>query len=238
MKKIIINICGILAVGFIVIIAYSGYQLWKINTDYAKEAEIHKLVLEYKPEQSNIISEEIVNQNVIDLRKKYPDLVGWVTIPNTKIDYPFLQYKDNDYYLRRDINGVYGLSGTIFMDYRCEKDFTSQNNIIYGHHMKNESMFGSLNLFNDSQFFNENMKGIIYLPNDTLMLEIFAYMVVSPNNKEIYNPVLSDTYFEYVKKNARYYRDMELTNSTQIVTFSTCSYEFDDARMVILAKIV
>jgi sortase B len=239
MKKAIITI---LSLFFIAVIAFSDYQLWKINEDYAEESKIHDMVLEYKPDDTHDPEQdpevEVVNQSVIDLQGKYPDAVGWLTVPNTKIDYPFVWYKDNDYYLRRDINGKYALAGTLFMDYRCEKDFSSQNTIIYGHHMKNGSMFGTLKNFNDKAFFDANKYGTIYLPHANLTLEFFAYMVVQPTDREIYATELSETYFDYVKQKARHYRDVELSDNDRIVTLSTCSYEFNDARMVLLAKIV
>lgn len=236
MKKVILTV---LALVFIAVIAFSGYKLWKINADYAEELKLHNLLLEYKPNEkaANDSAEETVNQDVIDLQIKYPDVVGWLSITNTKIDYPFIWYKDNDYYLRRDINGKYALAGTIFMDYRCEKDFSSQNTIIYGHHMKNGSMFGMLNNFNDQIFFDENRSGYVYLPNKKLALEIFAYMVVKPTNQEIYTPVLSENYFDYVRQNARYYRELALTEEDRLVTLSTCAYEFNNARMVLLCRI-
>jgi len=229
MKKFIITF---LSLFFIALIAYSGYQLWKINEDYASESKIHDMVLKYKP------NGEIINQSVIDLQEKYPDVVGWLTVPNTKIDYPFVQAKDNDYYLRRDINGNYAFAGTLFMDSRNKKDFSDFNTVIYGHHMQNDSMFGSLKKFNNKAFFDENRTGTIYLPNDTLVLEFFAYIVVKPNDQVIYNTGLSETYFDYVKQKARYFRDIEITDGDKILTLSTCSYEFNNARMVMLAKII
>jgi len=216
------------------IIGFSGYQIWKINADYNDEKRMHDIVMEYKPEDSEP-DMEIINQSVIDLQSKYPDVVGWLTVPNTKIDYPFVWYENNDYYLRRDLNGDYALAGTVFIDYRCEKGFTSKNTIIYGHHMRNNSMFGTIKLFNDKDFFDKNRTGTIHLPYATLTLEFFAYMVVNPaTEKEIYHVSLNDTYFDYVKDNARHYRDVGLTTSDKIVTLSTCAYEFKDARMVLI----
>ena len=238
MKK---TICIILILGFVGLISYSGYRIWLIQDDYNQETKIHDMVMEYKPdgipgpEQQE---DEIANQSIIDLQGKYPDVIGWLTVPNTKIDYPFVQFTDNDYYLRRDIGGGYALAGTVFMDYRCNKDFTSPNTIIYGHHMKNESMFGTLKSFNGKTFFDENEYGYIYLPRENLTLEFFAYMVVNPNDQEIYSTGLSDTYLDYVKQNARNYRDVGLTEADRIVTLSTCAYEFNNARMVLLARVV
>jgi len=233
MRKII---CGILAFCFAAVIVYSGYRIWAIQADYKKEADMRGAVMEYRPEDQP--GGEAANQSILHLQEKYPDVVGWLTVPNTNIDYPFAQSKDNDYYLRRDLNGSYAVAGTIFMDCRCEPDFTSKNTIIYGHHMKNGSMFGTLKSFNDKAFFDANKYGTIHLPHDTLTLEFFAYIVIDPvKENEIYNPVLSDTYFDYIKQKARHYRDVGLTGEDRIVTLSTCAYEFDNARMVLLARV-
>jgi sortase B len=227
-KRIVLSV---LALCFAALTAYSGWRVWAAYSDYRAEAEMHGAVMEYKPRE-----DEIVNQSVIDLQAKYPDALGWLTVPGTKIDYPFVQSKDNDYYLRRDLNGDYALAGTLFMDYRCEKDFTSQNTIIYGHHMKNGSMFGTLKAFNDKAFFGENRYGTIYLPNETLTLEFFAYMVVKSTDREIYSIEPGESYLGYVSQNARQYRDIGLATGDRIVCLSTCSYEFDNARMVLLAR--
>ena len=72
---------------FAALLAYSGWQAWGIYGDYKEEADMHGLVLEYKPKPSE---NEFVNQSVLDLRVKYPDAVGWLTVPGTKIDYPFV----------------------------------------------------------------------------------------------------------------------------------------------------
>ena len=117
---------------------------------------------------------------MLALLAQYPDAVGWIALPNTEINYPFAQHKNNDYYLRRDLKGEYAAAGTIFMDSRCERDFTSQNTILYGHHMKNGSMFGTLKMFGEASFFDTNASGTIYLPNDTLTLAFFAFLVVDP----------------------------------------------------------
>jgi len=220
-----------LALCFSALMAYSGWQVWKASGDYRAEADMHSALMEYKPDGG------IVNQGIIDLQAKYPDAVGWLTVPGTKIDYPFMQSKDNGTYLRRDLNGNYALAGTLFMDCRCEKDFSSGNTIVYGHHMKNGSMFGTLKSFADKNFFNENIRGTIYLPRETLTLEFFAYMVVKSTDTEIYSPEPGEGFLEYVRQNARQYCDIGLTDADRVVTLSTCSYEFADARMVLLGKI-
>ena len=235
MKKIILSL---FALGFAAVIAYSGYRIWLIQADYRAESKMHDKMMEYRPEDNpeELPADEIINQSVIDLQSKYPDTVGWLRVPDTNIDYPFVWYKNNDYYLRRDMNGEYALAGTLFIDYRCEKDFSSRNTIIYGHNMKNGSMFGALNSFNSKAFFEENRYAVIYLPNANLTIEFFAYMVVRPNDAEVYNTEPGETYLDYIKQSARHYRDIGLTDKDSFITLSTCSYEFNDARMVLIAK--
>ena len=237
----------ILLLCFAAVIAYSGYRIWLIQDDYNREKQIRDIAMVYKPnvgidlgdiQNMESQAEYIVNLSIVDLREAHPDAIGWITIPNTNIDYPFVQSGDNDYYLHRDINGDRAAVGSIFMEHNCSSDFSSPNTIIYGHHMKNESMFGTLKYFNDKTFFEQNEHGFIYLPYENLKLEFFAYMVVSPNDREIYSVELSDTYFDYVKQNARYYRELGLAEGDKIVTISTCAYEFDNARMVLLARVV
>ena len=231
MKKILLSV---LALGLAALTLYSGYRIWLIRGDYKAEAGLHDSIMEYKPEPA---PDETANQSVIDLQAKYPDVIGWLTVPGTNIDYPFVWYKDNDYYLRRDLNGDYALAGTLFMDCRCEKDFTSQNTIIYGHHMKNGSMFGTLKSFADKAFFEANTQGTIFLPHETITLEFFAYLVVKATDGEIYSAAPGDGYLDYVRQNARQWREISLTDEDRLVSLSTCAYEFDGARMVLLAKI-
>ena len=227
------TIRAFLALCLLSVMLYSGYRLWLVQADYKQEAGLHSEVMEYKPRE-----DEPANQSVIDLRAKYPDVVGWLTVPGTNIDYPFVQAGDNDYYLRRDLNGEYAKAGTLFLDCRCRPDFTSRNTIIYGHHMKNGSMFGTLKAFADKDFFDVNRCGTIYLPYETLALEFFAYLVVQSDDRTIYSPAPGGDYLDYVKQNARNYRDVGLTEGDRIVTLSTCAYEFDGARMVLLARAV
>ena len=181
--------------------------------------------------------EVVVNQSVIDMRNDINgDIVGWLTIPNTHVDYPFVLAADNDFYLRRNIYKKQATAGSIFMDYRCAADFSGFNTIIYGHNMKNSGMFGDLRLFADPGFFASNVTGALFVKDNTYTLEIFAYMVVRADDKVIYNPSASrDEFFEYVKKNAR--RIREPASPGRVVTLSTCAYEYDGARIVLLATI-
>jgi len=185
----------------------------------------------------NSTTEARPNQFVANLGNEINmDIVGWLSIPETKIDYPFAQAHNNDYYLRRDVYGNYAAAGTLFMDHRCANDFTGSNTIIYGHTMRNGTMFGELSLFDDEGFFDVNRYGTIYLKDQTYTIKFFAYMIVTADDGIIYNPSPeTDEYYEYVKRFARNYREPQ--TGSGIVTLSTCSYENDGARNVMLGNI-
>lgn len=246
------------------VICLCGYKLWEMSERYVHEEQINKKIASYRPpdiqqtkktseeESDETISEEPEepdknlpglqpNKFVTDLRNEVnSDIVGWIRIPGTRIDYPFVQARDNNYYLRRDVFGGYALAGTIFMDYRCPKDFTGFNTIIYGHNMNNGSMFGDLCLFDDEGFFEDNRFGTIFLEDKTYKLEFFACMIVKEDDVIIYNPYAtpenSDEFLEYVKRFARNYREPETENTENIATLSTCSYD-GSVRIVLLANI-
>ena len=180
----------------------------------------------------------VINRSIIDLRNDVnADVAGWITIPNTHIDYPFVSCGDNSYYLNRDIYGNIAPAGTLFLDQRCAPDLSDFNTIIYGHNMRNNTMFGDLPLFADEWFFNSNRYGTIYTEYDTFTLDIFALLVVSAEDETIYDPFANgDAFFRYVKQRARNYREPD--RDLSVVTLSTCGYEFSGARIVVIASLV
>jgi len=231
-------------------VCYSGYRLFGIRYNYAQEAEMHSSLMPFRPTSQALpiynvpsyTSTLIVNQSIIDLQTKYPDIIGWLTIPNTRVDYPFAQSADNDFYLYRDLDANRSQAGTIFMDFRNNNDFSDFSTILFGHNMRNGSMFGTLQSFNNATFFDENRTGIIFLANKTYNLEFIAFAVIGPNDLVIYNPnITTETdkiaFAEHVRNIARHYRNIDITIDDQIIILSTCSYEFDNARMVLIGRI-
>ena len=219
----------------ILITAICGYRLWVMSERYIQEAWVKNSLAKYRPLDLAVFQ----NQFITDLQEEVnSDIIGWIKIPNTKIDYPFVISNNNNHYLRRDLFGNYALAGSIFMDYRCQKDFSGFNTIIYGHNMKNDSMFGDLLLFYDEGFFDSARYGKLFLKDRTYTLEFFAYMVIGKNDEIIYNPYVAsaegDDFIEHVRGFARNYR--ELDTIERVVTLSTCSDD-GSVRVVLLANI-
>ena len=231
------------------IIGYCGLNIWTITSRYRQEAALHADLLMYKPLQAQpddeppaAASPGKANQGLTALRERNEDVVGWIVVPGTKIDYPFVQAADNAYYLDRDIDRQHSAAGTLFLDARNDAQLSDFNSFIYGHSMKNGSMFGSLGNYASKAFFDKHAVGTIHLDNDTYELEFFAHIIVTSQNAMIYaaHEMGSEwrrEYFAYVAAHARNYRDIGLMTGDKIITLSSCAYEFDDARMVLLARL-
>ena len=224
----------------------STFQATKILLDRAKTRKLQEEMLQYKPTSTGVTQGkngvEMVNQDILDLQAIYPNVAGWISIDGTEIDYPFVRSADNNEYLRHNLKREHSMAGTIFVDYRCEEDFSGVNTILYGHHMKDGSMFASMKWFEDVEFFCTNVTGVIYLPRKTLHLEILALVVSKADDENIYGlnaetNEKQEEYLAYIKENARYYRDVEPLPGERYITLSTCSYEADDARMVLICRI-
>ncbi len=169
------------------------------------------------------------------------EILGWIYSANTPMNYPVVQSDDNDYYLRRMIDGTYNTAGSIFMDYRNNKDLSDLNTIIYGHNMKNNSMFGTLDQYKSQKYYEEHSIMYLITPHQTYKLELIAGLVVN-NTSEVYD-IPQDTeslqtLYDYAVKNSTFRADSLLEEGDRLITLSTCSYENDIARYVIMAKIM
>ena len=107
------------------------------------------------------------------------DVVGWLFCENTPINYPVLQSTDNNYYLRKMINKKYNIAGSIFMDYRSQSDMSSLNTIIYGHNMKNDTMFGTFTEYKKQSYYDEHPVLWFLTPEHSYKIELIAGYVTS-----------------------------------------------------------
>ncbi len=230
-KRWLIIAIALLLVFFILL----GCMFWYLFSGDGINQDAYK-----KPVSSNTsssVSSEIVYvDNPIDfatLTQKNPDVCGWITVPNTNIDYPILQSQpgeDNDYYLTHNIDRKYSVSGSIYIQRNNSNQFTDRNTVIYGHNMKNKTMFRTLHNFRDPAFFEQNEFFTIYTPGHIKTYRIFsAYRY---DNRHILNSFdfTDKTVFqEYINfatnpqsmiKNVR--KGVKVTTDDQIVTLSTC----------------
>jgi len=171
-----------------------------------------------------------------------PDVVAWLSIPGTVIDYPVLQAADNEYYLERDITRTSNKNGSLFLDFRARADFLDFSSVIYGHNMHSGRMLTDVVNFKEEAFFDLHTVGTLYTPDRTFRLEIFA-VAVTPPDSEWYNYAFvsigqRQAQLDMMKRGAMHYRDIGLTVDDRFVVLSTCSYEFWDARTIVAARLV
>jgi len=209
-------ICGIY-------LAFYYYQAWEYNR-LADEVSVSS---DTKPQEVKVD----VPVNFKKLKKANPDIYAWINIPNANVDYPILQSdKSNTYYLNHTINGKWSAYGSIYTEDYNKKDFSDFNTLIYGHNMKNGTMFGSLKKFRDASFFKKNRYINIYLENRILKYEIFAactwdnkHILASrnfdlPENRNAY----IEEMFAVRDMNSQIKKDIKVTPNDKIITLSTC----------------
>lgn len=167
-----------------------------------------------------------------------PDVVAWIYLEGTVINYPIVQGEDNSQYLYRLVDGTYNSAGSIFMDYRNEPDFSGRNTILYGHHMKNKSMFGPLTNYKEQSFYDDHPTCLILTPDGNYKLEFFAGYVANLNGQSWKLEFESDeeygAWLDQAIENSTFQSNITPTPQDRVITLSTCSYEYDDARYVLL----
>ncbi len=174
-------------------------------------------------------------------------IYAWIYIPNTNVDYPILQHPDNaDYYLTHDTQGNKVTAGSIFTQYYNDKDFNDNNTVIYGHNMKNGSMFKTLHYFEDKQFFEENPYIYIYTETQTRVYEIFgAYEYSDIHLLLNYNMENDKTFGKYLKdltslngSKDNFNWDIGVTGEDKVITLSTCIADKANSRYLVQAKLI
>ena len=241
-RKIYLVICCVFAAVFVFSATMFGFTLNKYRQADKVYDDLQSRYV--KP----ISAEEQKDPNLpidIDfdaLLKKNSDIVGWLYCKGTSIDYPVVQSADNDYYLRRDLSGKYIISGTLFVDYRCSKAGTNQNLIIYGHNMRRgTAMFSTLTEYKNQKYYDKHPVLYYLTPEGNFKIELFAGMVTAANS-EFYTPEFGDSekfksFLQKIKAESTFVSDVSVTETDQIVTLSTCSYEFGNARYVVFGKL-
>ena len=215
-------------INFIVVLSlcaaglYAVYALWDNNRIYAAAEDVQADMKKLKPDadQDKASFEELLAIN--------PDVCAWVSLDNTKVDYPVLQ----------------GANNMIYLDSRNDRTFSDRYSLLYGHHMKNGSMFGDLDLYKDEAFFTKNTTGMLILPDRSYKLEIFACLLIEAGDDYIFEPNQwqndIDGLISYAEKNALHLHqdtvnELRKDSNLQVLALSTCSSEFTDARTIILA---
>ena len=182
-----------------------------------------------------------ISENQEELKSINNNYEMWIEIPNTKINYPIVQGKDNEYYLKHNFKSESNMSGTIFVD--CNNNIDEDKNIIiYGHNMRNGTMFNNITKFKEESFFNNNNNTINIIRNNILyQYEIFSIYVEDESKVSLEIEFTdNDAFVNYALNEASksmYNKNIIITEEDKIITLVTCSYEYTGARTILVGKL-
>lgn len=238
-------VSNIILVIAIIIFIYAGFNLWQIFSEYDKGTS------EYESIQDLAIMEVMPSATEDDLpifrvdfnvlKGINSDVIGWIRFEEpSQINYPIVRGVDNAKYLTTTFEGNYNSAGTLFADMANSDDFSDPNTFIYGHNMKNGSMFGMLRKYRDRDFCMEHPYFYIYTPDGMeSTYQVFATTVVN-DPSESYDKQYADeaefaSYISYVRSLSLYSTDVDVSGNSKIVSLSTCTNRSDEERLLIHA---
>lgn len=237
----------------VAVFIFAAYQLISIFMEYKEATDEYKDLKQYvsfpndNPEETDPETEAGDDEDkegpVVDfasLEAINSDVIGWLEVEALDISYPIAQGDDNDYYLHRTIQKTYNFAGSIFLEYENKSDFSDYNSIIYGHNMKNGSMFGTLKKFRDKATYEQSRYFWICTPEKNYKYEIFsasevavgseAYTLFSAPGEEF------EEYLAHMKAQSLLATDdIELTKNDKVATLSTCTGN-DSTRFIVQGK--
>lgn len=250
MRKII-NI--ILVAIIIVCLSIIGYKYYNYNKDDKLNSEIQDLqpVINEASDSDNNSSGEndgqdqskdgdyVNSANEEELKSINSDYKMWIQIENTNINYPVVQSSDNDYYLKHNFRKESNISGTVFVESANDID-NDKNIILYGHNMRNGTMFNNITNYKEESFFNEDNKINIIMNNTLYEYEVFSVYVKNVSEVNLAIGFASeDEFINYAYNQADesiYKKDVDFSAEDNLITLVTCSYEFTDARTIVVAR--
>lgn len=187
-------------------------------------------MLKYKPQLGNTEA----------LQELSKDAVAWLTVDDTKIDYPVMQGETNEEYLNKDPYGNFSLSGSIFLDFRNDKTFSDDYSLVYGHHMEYGTMFGALDEYADKAFFDTHKTGTLIVVNGkSYDISFFAACKAQATETVIFDPTLGDnkSLIEYFDNHALVYYPQEVSPNSKIIALSTCQSAENTERMIVFGTL-
>lgn len=259
-------LCAIWLINYIIQINKAEKELEALKESYVQETT--PITITPEPVDTTSTEQNPTEEN--EEEKEYPGLDGynvpeknidfealrgeenehiyaWITIPGTVIDYPIVQHpEDPDYYLNYNLDGTKGYPGGIYTQFYNSKDWEDANTVIYGHNMKNGSMFAGLHQYEDSEFFEEHPYVYIYSEEKIRVYEVFAaYEYADINLVTFFGLPGVMTYEEYLANiysidgmNNNFNTDIQVNTEDKIVTLATCIASKPDMRYLVQAVLV
>lgn len=229
----------------VIVFFYAAFQLFCIFREYKKGSDEYKALREYvqvvdqeeegkektgseDPVSANEFPQCPISVDFASLKNINADIVGWLYIEAVpSISYPLVQGTDNEYYLKHTVEGIENTSASIFMDYRNRADLSDSNTVIYGHNMKNQSMFGILSKLKEQEVYDKSPYIWIITENGEICYEIFSARNV-PDTDDLYHTFQVDaSSFKSILEGYQRYSEIEtdivFDGTEKIITLSTCT---------------
>lgn len=239
-------------------VVVSGINVFRLSREYQKgineyqQLESYASVKEGAPvQEESTAAEETEEENLIpvsvdiqydELKRINEDFAGWLYYEPLDISYPIVRGNDNDYYTHYTFEGEKNSSGAIFMDFLNKTDYSDYNTIVYGHNMRNGTMFGSLKkMLNDSSIQEENPDFYVFTEDKAYMYEIFAVYLTQADSRTydlIRNEEEQQGFLDYVDETATWRSDKVVSASDKVMTLSTCHGLHSNNRTIILGVLV
>ena len=219
--------------------AFAGYAIWDNAQIYHQAEAVQDQIRQLKPE-----SDADGGPGFDELRAINPDVVAWITVDGTNIDYPVLQGETNLAYMNKDVYGNFSLAGSIFLDTRNKADFSDSYSLIYGHNMDEHLMFGDLALFKDRTFFQTNRTATLLIPGEKRTFYTAAILQISAGTEEIFNPDRwkdnLDGLGKFLQENSKWYHSgylqalIEHPERMEVAALVTCSDGSTNDRTILI----
>jgi len=256
--KILLTVAFLLLISIFLFSAYKLYDIFheykvagdaydSMSSQYVKDNMTADPVATTTVSEDGTVTDTLLERSPITvdfnlLLEECKDIIGWIYSEDTVINYPMVQTTDNSTYLHHLTNGKYNDCGTIFVDYRNAPEFADRNTIIYGHHMNNGAMFASLCEYKNQDYYERHPSLYISTPKQNYRVDVFSAFVTSSDSSAYTIQFDSDDAFEAFCAKMKAFSDCEtdvtVKGTDHIVVFSTCTYEYDDARFVVFGKLV
>lgn len=251
-------VIGLSLVAFVIfaVMTFRVEKEYKAGNDYYESVRNDQLALAHvqynsridantpqeQPESSELAQGRKSKMDFSYLRTVNEDVVAWITAEGLPLDLPVVQGEDNDFYLTHRFDREPNRLGTLFVDMHNKPDFSDKNTVIYGHNMNDGSMFASLVNYKSQDFYNDFPTLDLFTPQGDYTIEIFAGQLADGNDPFIQFDFKDDmdfmTYITYLKVISTFESPVEVSTEDQIITLSTCTEEFDNARYVLYGRLV
>ncbi|MCL2606270.1 MAG: class B sortase [Coriobacteriia bacterium] len=245
MNKTILRILLWVALAIsLIVLGYSGYTYVELQRVYAIADNLYDEIRDFALYDTEEVDDSDAALGIppkgIDwdaLWEINEDTIGWLYSPNTPIDYPVMRADDYTFYLSRLPDRSFNANGSLFLDYNHNPDFSSSISVIYGHHMRSGSMFGTLENYRSQSFFDDHPVMYLYTPEQNFRIDLMYGFVVAEHQWRarafMFYPNLPSLR-EYAAENTTFNSDVTFEEGDRMIALSTCSYDFDGARYVVL----